>query len=87
MEKNFKILSSSYGSVGRVVASNTRDPRFGSSRWQTLFTINRIEKTTRNRGLVWTILKQIENFLNAEDIPGFELLNRKSNLKDWPRCI
>ena len=32
-------------SVGRVVASDTRDPRFESNHWQIIFTINCIQKT------------------------------------------
>ena len=37
------------GSVGRVVTSDTRDPRFESSHWRTfseqLFTVNSVEKS------------------------------------------
>ena len=33
------------GSVGRAVASGSRDSQFESSPWQILFAINRIEKT------------------------------------------
>ena len=42
-------LGSGCDSVARVVASDTRDPRFESSHWQMLFTLNciktRVEKT------------------------------------------
>ena len=34
-----------YGSLGRAVASNTRDPQFESSHWRKLSSINSIEKT------------------------------------------
>ena len=35
------------GSVGRVVAFDTRDPQFESSHQQNLFTLNSIEKAKR----------------------------------------
>ena len=42
-------MGSGCDSVGRAVASDTRDPRFKSSHWQTLiehfFTANCVEKT------------------------------------------
>ena len=37
-------LGSGCGTVGRAVASDTRDPRFESSHWQILFTINSSQK-------------------------------------------
>ena len=43
------IVGSGCGSIGRAVASNTRDPRFEFSHQQTfiehLFTVNCVEKT------------------------------------------
>ena len=41
------------GSVGRAVASETRDPRFESRHWQTFikhsFTVNYVEKTKKRK--------------------------------------
>ena len=39
------VVGSGCGSTGRAVDSRTRDPRFETSDWQILFTINCIENT------------------------------------------
>ena len=41
----FRISGSGCGSIGRAVASNTRDPQFESSQRQILFIISCIEMT------------------------------------------
>ena len=44
-------MGSGRGSVGRVVASDTRDPRFEYSHWQTLYylyNVNCVVKTKIN---------------------------------------
>ena len=47
--KLIPLRGSGCGSVGRAVASDTRDPRLESRHWQTLikhlFTVNCVEKT------------------------------------------
>ena len=58
--QNLQLLGSGCGSVGRVVTSYTRGPRFESSHRQKfiehLFTVNYIEKTyKRKRGREWPI--------------------------------
>ena len=45
VQKHSLTIGDDGGSVGRVVASETRDPWFESSQRQILFTINCIEKT------------------------------------------
>ena len=51
-ETSYIYQGSDCGSVGRVVVSDTRYPRFESSHWQNcinLFTVNFIEKTKINK--------------------------------------
>ena len=53
-------VRSGYGSVGIVVASDTRGPRFESSHWQNLLNIYLLStvlkrQKLRNRGREWPI--------------------------------
>ena len=67
------------GSVGRVVASDTRGPRFESSHWQKLFILNICVLST----------VCIEKDENKEKRPGMAHFLKKSYFKhslvlDWP---
>ena len=55
---SLSLLGTGCGAVSRAVASDTRNSRFKSSHWQTLYyllTVYCIEKTKRKRGREWPI--------------------------------
>ena len=55
-QKGLLRMGSGIDAVGRVIASDSRDPRFESSHWQNLYALPTVLKRQK-RGLEWPIFK------------------------------
>ena len=88
-------MGSGCASVGRMVASDTRGPRFESSLWQKfiyiehLFTVNCVlkrRKKRKKRGKEWTILKKKNFFWSSFPICNLPHVFKVVGFEalDWP---